>query len=255
VARPLGPRTVALLAAEGTLAGIEPALARAGVRTLRIPILRPRLLPRSSWQSRLVRFPDVDTVVATSRVGVAAGVSVWRSSRRARGSRVEYWAVGPATARALRSTGARPVRRARHEGGVALARALDREPPRRILYFRSDRAGPGFARFLRRRGHHVADVVVYRLDSGSRVSARVRVVLQNANVWIATSPSALTVLRQAVGASAFSALRRSTRLVVLGEKSRAAAVAVGFGRVSVAPGTTTQRFTRHLLSVLRDAGP
>jgi uroporphyrinogen-III synthase len=246
---------VAVLSAEGTLVGIDEALARAGVRTVRLPLVRPRGLGRTDWEGALARFPNVDTVVATSRMGVAAGVSPWRSMSRARAGRVEYWAVGPATARALRSIGIRPVHRARHEGTGALAHALERSPPRTILYFRSDRAGPGFARSLRRSGHRVADLMVYRLVPGPRLSRRARADLQNADLWVATSPSALTMARDAVGGSTFSALRRSVRLSVLGEKSRAAAVALGFGRVSVAPGTSAERFTRHLLTLLRDDGP
>jgi uroporphyrinogen-III synthase len=244
---------VVLLSAEGTLPGIDAALARAGVRTVRIPIVRAKPLPRSRWQARLARLPNVDTVVATSRAGVTVGVATWRSLPGAGGRRVEYWAVGPTTAGALRSIGVRRVHRARHEGRVALARALVRAPPRTILYFRSDRAGRGLARSLRGSGHRVADLVVYRLEPGLAVSPRARTRLEHANLWVAASPSALTLTRTALGGSTFSRLRRSVRLVVLGERSRAAALAMGFRRVSVAPGTTTQRFTRHLLSVLRDA--
>ncbi len=244
-----------MLSAPGTLSGIDPLLERAGVRVIRVPTIAPTPVPWERWRPRVDREVAVEVVVVTSRTGVAAGVVPWLSHAAPATRRMEFWAVGPATARALRAAG---IRRAVHRpttvGTLALARALARGPPRKIVYFRSDRAGPGLARSLRRRGHCVVDLVVYRVGSAPELTARVRRELAEADLWAATSPSALGSLRTALGARRFSARARRRGLVVLGERTRRAAAAYGFRRVSVAP-ATTQRFTRHVLERLRDARP
>ncbi|MGI0053651.1 MAG: uroporphyrinogen-III synthase, partial [Thermoplasmata archaeon] len=113
---------------------------------------------------------------------------------------------------------------------------------------------PGLARALRKRGHRVADLVVYRLTATPPPSARARRELARATLLVVSSPSGISELRRGLGPDGFARLLRRTRLVVLGDRSRRAARGHGFRRVSVAPSTTAQRFTRHLLGELRDAG-
>jgi uroporphyrinogen-III synthase len=254
MADPRSGRTIALCSAPGTLGGIDSLLERAGVRLIRIPTLQPRPVPPAPWLARVARVPNVDTVVVTSRTGVAAGVTPWLRSTPGPGS-IEFWSVGPGTARALRDAGILRVRTPASVGATALARELPREPPRTILYFRSDRAGPDLARSLRRKGHRVADLVVYRVERNSRGTPQNRRDLARADLWVATSPSSLTALRHLLGPRTFSQLRRTTPLVVLGGRSRQVAADQGYRTVSIAPTTTTQRFTRHLLRELRDVGP
>ncbi|MCI4343407.1 MAG: uroporphyrinogen-III synthase [Thermoplasmata archaeon] len=248
-------RTIALLSAAGTLAGIDTQLERAGVRVARISTLEFSPVPPEHWRSRIMRGRTFDTVVATSRTGVAAGVVPWLRTSGPRVRSCEFWAVGPGTAAALREAGVRVVRRPRLAGTPALARALRRTEPRTILYFRSDRAGPGLARSLRRMGHRVSDVVVYRVASATLLTARDRRRLAAATLWVATSPSSLASLSHGLPAPTWNRLRDTATLVVLGERSRRAAIGLGVRRVSVVPVTTTQRFTRRLLRELDHVGP
>jgi uroporphyrinogen-III synthase len=254
MARPSRP-TVALLSAEGTLPGVDALLRREGVRPLRLVSVVPRPVAPDRWAKRLHRWGTPDTVVVTSRAAVFAGVLPWRRRTGRTTVRPEYWAAGPGTADALRRAGVRPVRRPRGMGATAVAEALRRTSPRSIVYFRSNAAGPGLARTLRSQGHRIADLVVYRLVPPPPLSASARRELATTTVLVATSPSALSALRRRLDAPTFARLRRSTNLVVLGDRSRRAARGHGFRHVSVAPSTTPQRFTRHLLRELRDARP
>lgn len=225
------------------------------MRVVRVRSVEPRPVAWTRWRDRVEGIRLVDDVLVTSRSGVAAGVVPWRRHAPTAARSAQYWAVGTTTARALRAAGVRRVRRAATVGASALARAFARQPPRTVLYFRSDRAGPGLARSLRRNGHQVVDLVVYRLETMERLTIRTRRRLAAADLWVATSPSALAAVRSAGGARWFRARLPRTRLVVLGARTRRAAAAFGFERVSVVPTTTTQRFTRHLLNELGDARP
>lgn len=247
-------RSVALLSAPGTLEGIEPRLRRAGVRLVRVAAVRPVRRPLAEWRAELDRGPAPDTLVVTSRAGVASGVVPWRRSGGRFSPSLEAWAVGPGTAESLRRAGVRRVHRPREIGADALAEGLRRPTPRRIVYLRSDAAGPSLARALRRQGHRVVDIVTYRLEVPPTLARRARQAIVGADLLIATSPSGLVGLRRRLGDPSFEPLARHARLVVLGERSRQAARALGFRNVSVAPSTTAQRFTRYLLRELDHAG-
>ncbi len=245
--------TVVLLAAPDTLAGLDVACARAGIRLVRLISVRTRPVPTERWLPRLERRPIPDLVVVTSRAAVTAGVRRWLRARRPARPSVDYWAAGPTTARALRAVGARPVHRARSLGAEGIAGALARLRPRRILYFRSDRAGPDLARRLRRFGHRVDDTVVYRVVPRTRISSGEARAVLTSNVLAATSPSALTLLSGSAIARRLAARPRPARLVVLGPRTGSAARALGFRNVSVAPSPNPERFTRHLLRELEHA--
>jgi uroporphyrinogen-III synthase len=247
------PPTVVLLSAPGTLEGIDPLLHRAGARLVRLASLEPRPVDPTRWLERLARAPRPDTVVVTSRTAVGAGVRPWRRASGPFPASLEFWAVGPGTAQALRRAGVRRVHRPRTVGAMAVAKSLGRRLPRRVVYFRSDLAGPRLARTLRGQGHRVVDLVVYRLEAPPPLTARARRELSRADLLVATSPSGLSNLRRRLDRPTFSRLSRTTRLVVLGERSRRAAHGHGFRHTSVAPSTTAQRFTRHLLRELRNA--
>jgi uroporphyrinogen-III synthase len=247
------PPTVVVVSAPGTLEGIDPLLRRAGARVVRLASLEPRPLDPRVWLTRLDRAPKPDTAVVTSRTAVGAGVRTWRRARGPLPASLEFWAVGPGTAEALRRAGIRRVHRPRTVGASAVASSLRRRPPRRVVYFRSDVAGTRLARALRGQGHRVVDLVVYRLGSPRRFTVRARRELSNADLLVVTSPSGLSGLRRRLDRATFSRLSRTARLVVLGERSRKAAHRHGFRHTSVAPTTTAQRFTRHLLRELRHA--
>jgi uroporphyrinogen-III synthase len=243
---------VVLLSAPGTLEGIDRLLSASKVRLHRVEIVRPRALPPKEWLPRAARARSVDTVLVTSRFAVAAGVLPWMRRRSANVSRPEFWAAGPRTAERLRALGIRPVRRGAMVGSRGIvARLGDR--PRTILYLRSDRAGPTLARTLRARGHRVTDLVVYGVGASPTLTERDRRRIGSAAVLVATSPSAIAGLRRGLGVKAFRAVSKSTPIVVLGSRSARAARRAGFRRVSVAPGTSAQRFTRHLLREVEHA--
>lgn len=249
-----GP-TVVLVAAPGTLAGAEPALRRAGLRLVRLAALEPRPIEPERWMGPALQGPRPDTVLVTSRAAVDHGVRPWRQAIRRSPRGAEYWAIGPRTASALRRLGVRRVRRPSSVGGEALARALRRAPPRRVLYFRSDRAGPGLARALRKQGHRVQDRVVYRLRPTRELTRSDREALTRARLLVVTSPSGLTELRRWLGPGPFARLARHVPVVLLGDRSYRAAVRSGFRRASRAPYPTGQRFTRHVLGEVRHADP
>lgn len=245
--------TVVVAGGPGTVPLLDDLLRGAGVRAVRISTFVPHPTDPGRWLSRLRRSAPFDTVVITSRHAVAAGLVPWVHDRGPLAGTVQFWAAGPGTAKALRAAGVQRVRRPRGLGAEALLQELGKRAPRNIAYLRSDRAGPGLARALRGRGHRVVEALVYRLAPMTTLSARERGALRRADVWIATSPSALSVLRRQLGPRAFGSLRKKTRLIVLGGRSLRAARGHGFRGVLRAGSTDAQRLTRLVLRGLRDA--
>lgn len=244
---------VVLTGAAGSLAGVDEQLARAGVRVLRLRALDLRPVPPVRWLPGVLDRPMPDAVLVTSREAVVAGIRVWRRAIRRSDDSVEYWGVGPHTAAALRRAGARRVRTAEPPSGAGLLRRFGGPPPRRILYLRSDRAGPGLARGFRGRGHRVVERVVYRVRPAGGSSAREGRALRGADLVVATSPSAIEVVARRAGRSGSPRWARTVRLVVLGERSRRRAIELGFRRIRRVPASDAQRFTGRLLRELRDA--
>lgn len=245
------PPSVVLFSGVDTLSGVDRRLRREGVRPVRIASWKAQPIDPAVWWPRLNRAPRVDTVIITSRTAVASGVRPWRQLVGRFPNDVEFWAVGPGTANALRAAGVRHVRRPPSTGTSRLVEALRRGPRRTIAYLRSDLAGPRLARALRRRGHRVRDVVVYRTTAPDPLSARNRQELRRAELLVVTSPSGLNHLRAATSPQEFHRLAESVPLVVLGDRSRGEARRLRFRRISVATGTTPQRFTWFLMRELQ----
>jgi uroporphyrinogen-III synthase len=244
---------VVLVSAPGTLAGIDAPLRRAGVRLVRIASMNIRAVEPATWLKRVENSATYDRVIVTSRSAVATGVVPWLARRKVKVGAIQFWAVGPGTEAALRAIGIRRVQHPRTIGAKAILAKFRNKSPMNILYFRSDRAGPTLARQLRRLGHRVTDLVVYRLGEAPAFGASARRALRESDLLVVTSPSSLASLRRGLNGSAFARLRRTARLVVLGERSLRAAHVYGFRQASVAPSTTAQGFTRYLLRELRDA--
>ncbi|MGD0718700.1 MAG: uroporphyrinogen-III synthase [Thermoplasmata archaeon] len=227
-------------------------MGRRGIRLVRLDAVVASGSPPGLLAQHLDRFGPYDTVALSSRAAVTAFVRPLRRHGRLREPEVEFWAVGPETARALRLAGVRRVRRARAEGAEPLRRALAGRQ-RRIVCPRSDRAGPALARSLKADGHRVLDLIAYRVRAGPRLSPRERSSARAAAVVIATSPSAITHFRAMVDRPTFDHLARAAQWVVLGPRTAAAARGHGLRRIGVAPSASVQRFTPYLLGVLAHA--
>lgn len=237
-----------------TLLGAERGLRRHGVRVDRIPAFRYVATPRERVRREVARFGPYDVLLLTSKESVhvmADAGALYRSPRPAGYRRIVTG--GPATARALADEGIHGSWSPRHGVGTAVARHLGHGPPLRIVYPRSDRAGPGLARELRRQGHEVLDLVAYRVRPVAPATRQMRTRLLRADRILVTSPSALSYLRHILDPSSFRLLRRQGGLVVLGEKSARAARGHGFRGVRVAPGVSDQTVQEVLLMELSDA--
>ncbi len=239
-------RRVAIIGSPETLLGAERGLRRSGIRVDRIPVFRYVPTPRAPLRRSLAKFGPYDVLLLTSKesVRVMAGLGVLRARGRVRYD-PEIFVAGPATARALAAFGRIVTWRAAGGLGRAAAEPLAHRPPLRVVYPRSDRAGPSLARRLRRHGHTVLDLVAYRVAPVVRPTRPMAERLRRARCVLVTSPSALSYLRRSLGPSAFGELRRRAGLVVLGTTSARAARGHGFRGVRIVPevsGTAVRDF-------------
>jgi|SRR5579875_1158118 len=238
---------ILLAASDHALADLEEALG--GVADVRRLItVRSRPVPARRLRRRLAHLRPVDGVILTSPAAVESFLApvlphLWPSEWR----HLRYWASGPATAEALRRRGGPRATIGAPEGAEGIVRALARSPPLRLLYPRSDRAGPGLARRLRRSGHRVIEVVAYRHRPVGRANEGSRRWAETVDLVVVTSPSAWEGLGRALGPSGIDALRRSARWVTLGATTARRLRADGLRSRTLAPGSPAQRFTPFLL--------
>lgn len=244
---------VVFLSSPDTLEGSGDRLRSRGVTVTRVVVLRSlsrepgpaRPTPPRS-RSRLL--------VVTSRSAVDLYLAPHRDWLATWAPSSQLWAVGPATARALRRLHLGAVRTPSTPGTSGILRELPDLRGAFVFYPRSDRAGPQFGSELRRRGAQVYDPVVYRVAPVARLTRAELSALEDATLLVATSPSTLGALRAASDARTFRRLcrGRSPRLVVLGERSLRSARGHGFRRVLQAPALGEKRFTEFLLGHLSD---
>lgn len=239
--------TIALASAPGSVAGLEAKLATRGWKLLRIVTVLYRPRPIEGMRGRIAAFGPFDTIVLTSHESVVSFLGPFGSELRRSGQRPDLWAVGPRTARAARALGLGTVHRAPQEGGHALALALRAGPKRRIVYPRSERAGPELGRQLRGMGHRVLDLVSYRLVPGRRLSRAEQAALRRASALVVTSPSAVSHLRRMVDRATFDALRSSVPVIAVGEQTCRAVRGHGFSGVRRSSNTSAQALTDSLL--------
>ncbi|HKS59156.1 MAG TPA: uroporphyrinogen-III synthase, partial [Thermoplasmata archaeon] len=118
----------------------------------------------------------------------------------------------------------------------------------RIVYARSDRAGPKLAQALRRHGKSVLDLPVYRVVQ--RPSRVLRLPVHPAAV-VVLSPSAWSSLSPVTRAWARSLSRFPVPFMTLGPKTADFLRRQGIGPVSHPPRPSAQSFTTHLLQRVR----
>ncbi len=250
--RRAAPPVVALLASADAFRGLDSRLRAAGIRVVRLNVLRVAPRPPARWQPGMPAPARIDTLIVTARPAVTQAAVLWSRASVGRPASVECWASGPGTAAGLRARGVRPVRRGAEVGGESIVRGLGPRP-RRIVYLRSNLAGPGLARLLRARGHSVTERVVYTVQVDPRPVRAHRRILLRAGLVIAASPSALAALQRGLTPTQLALARRQLRTVVLGARTAKAARSAGLRRVRVAPSVAPQRFARFLVQELRHA--
>jgi uroporphyrinogen-III synthase len=238
--------TLVLVSAPDALPGLDEGFRAIGVRIVRIPVLDFLPRPVSLLRGALTEFGTFDTLVVTSSEVVTAFVRPLSRLIHAQGPSLEIWAAGPTTARALRDRGFLRVHQAAGLGALPIVEALRRSRPRSVVYPRSDRAGPGVARTLRRRGDRVLDLVSYSVRSRTRLTPREVRALADSDAWIMTSPSAISALRSALGNVGLRSMSRAAQVWVLGERTRRAARGHGIHGARSIGGVTTQEITYYV---------
>ena len=243
---------VVIASSPGTFQRVGARLRRHGWLVYRAEVIERvpvRLGPPPGW---LTRRPPPDVWVVTSR-GIArefwSSNPAWRPALR----RIPtVLAVGPATAAALRRVGLKPRVERTGRGSDAMIRAAQWMRNLRVVYLRSDRAGPRLARHLRRLGARVRERVVYRVrDRGSALSEP----LEGARAWLVGSPSALEAIRRGLGARRFRQAAGRLDVFVLGERTARAARRLGVPSPRIPRASSEELFGRRVVEALGDAPP
>lgn len=220
-----GPRVV-LTRTPSESRRLASRLAEQGIAAVVVPAVEIELLDVGA-----ASIDGYDMVVATSANAV-------RAFARATDVRRVCWAaVGPATARELRSLGASDVWLPTSASAAAVAGELPIRPTMRVLRLRGDLVDDSLSLRLRERGAHVDELTVYRTVVAPETSRRVlkRTLAEGGApaAVVFASPSAVRgLLELATGA------RRPDILLVpaiaVGPTTAAAAREAGFSRVITA---------------------
>ena len=246
-------RRIALIGSAGSLVGLERRLADRGWTPVRVEAVRTESVRVRSVPAWLRRRPPADLWIVTSRAVVTtflAGCPDWRRALR---TIPKVIAVGPDTALALRRNRVTSLGRVTRGGSKALLAGLGPVAGLRIVYLRSDLAGPDLARRLRSRGARVVDRVVYRTRKAGPLPRALRETVGSMPIWIVTSPSALAGFRTMVGRAVFGQYRGTTEGFALGARTARAMRRDGIRRVTAPNESTEEGFTRLLEKTLGDA--
>ncbi len=242
---------IVLAAAPGSLLGTERALRGRGVRVIRIATLAFEVRSAAEIRAAIRGSKRPDVLVVTSRAAVTALPPSLRAiARNAR----SVLSVGADTANLLRRSGFRRVQAPAEAGTPGLLRLLPSLVGRTVWYLRSDRAGAGLARALRRRGARVLDLVVYRVRLPPPLSAPRRRELARASAVVVSSPSSIRNLCRLLGPKFVAEWRPRVPCFAIGPKTARAARLMGFSGVSWSREATEEGFTKLLLHALED-GP
>lgn len=248
-------RRIALLAAPGSLPGLEQKLSERGWTVVRFDAIRTEPARIRSDPRWLCRDPPAAIWVVTSRAVVRtiseAHPDWWEPLHRI----PNVVSIGDGTTRALRDAGVQVTITVAGTGSKGVLGAVGRPTGRRVLYLRSDRAGPGLARALRQRGARVIDRVLYRTREAGRLPAAAGRRLGSIPVWVVSSPSAFSGFRRAIGPANYRTFAPRARSFALGPRTARALRRAGLGRVAVPKQSTEEGFTKLLGQVLGDGPP
>jgi uroporphyrinogen III methyltransferase/synthase len=172
-------------------------------------------IQRYGW----VAFTSVNAVRAVLDRMELAGVPL----RRFGSTRVA--AVGPATREALEARGVAVSFEPEERRAEALARTLEPVNLTRILYPRSDVAGPDFAATLEARGAFVDDIVAYRTIPTAPPQESIEELMRGVDAVTFTSPSTVRGFLE-VGPE-WRHLLRGALVATIGPATSAAARAAG----------------------------
>ncbi len=246
-------RRIALIASPGSLVALERRLARRGWRPVRLRAIWTEPVSVGSVPSWLRERPPGDLWIVTSRAVVTTFLAAHPEWMRRLRTMPELIAVGPESARALRGAGVPHIARVGRGGATALLAGVGPVRGRRVVYLRSDRAGPDLARRLRARGARVVDRIVYRTREAAPLPRRRRESVGSIPVWIVTSPSALVGFRRMVGRAVFLRYRGTVRGYAMGARTARAMRASGIRRVDSPKESSEEGFTKLLEKSLGDA--
>ena len=246
-------RRIALIGGAESMRGIAERLARRGWSPIRVRAIRPEPVPVRAPPAWLDRVSPADLWIVTSRAVATTFLSVHPDWVRALRRIPEVAAVGPETARALRRLRVTNLRTVTRGGSSALLARLGPVAGRRVVYLRSDRAGPELARTLRARGARVLDRIVYRTRGGSKLAPRHRERVGAIPVWVVSSPSALMGFRTMIGAGVFHRHRGSVHAFGIGARTARALRESGVRHVQAPNESTEEGFTKLLEKALGDA--
>ncbi|MBI5244514.1 MAG: uroporphyrinogen-III synthase [Elusimicrobia bacterium] len=240
--RPLSGQTVLVTRPKNQGLELAERLRRLGAKVIRIPLIRTA--PPPDWRpldKALQELKSFYIIVFTSANGVEW---FFRRAKLVLGETPSapprLYAIGPATAKALRCRGWRAAALSEAFEGEAVARRMSRVSGRRILIPRALAAREILPKLLRKAGARVLAVPAYQTvpDSAGRKLLR-RVAAQGRADWVTfASASSVGAFFAALGAKKARRLLRKARAASIGPLTSAA-----LRRRGVEPAAEAARFT------------
>lgn len=172
-----------------TLSSPPPELSHPGLRLVHVPFLRIKHLRNAVDPGRLERCGSVIVTSANAIPGLAPHIQ--------RLAHLPFYAVGAATATALRTVGAASVTTPPEATGRALVQLLQAQPPAPdVLFPRGTRGGETVLAYLDGAGLPYYSPVVYRSEPRSAGEITAELPQNNLSAVVLGSPSAADVWRE-----------------------------------------------------------
>jgi len=239
--KPLAGRTILVTRPEGPSGPLAKGLRELGARVLRLPVIR--FAPPASWaplDAALRRLAFYDAAVFASARAVESIFARALTLGLSLSPPPKVFAVGPATARALRRRGWRAVAPRRHRA-EDLAAVAGRMRGKRIFLPRAQEGRDILPRLLRAGGARVDVVTAYRTLAERSAARRLRAAAASGRVHAVVFTSGSTVEHLLGQLPAASRRRLFSRAVAasIGPVTSAALKRRGPAPVIEAPRATT----------------